>query len=138
SGSTPAAPGRGRPSRSTSGRRCRRTWRTSTAGTPTAGGPPAPPPGGAGGGAPPPPPPPGRLPPPAPPRAGGPPPWAETPPRRPVRDPAGPRTGSRRVMRGGAWNYTGKSCRSAVRNGLSPVNRYKIVGFRVVLLIEGG
>jgi formylglycine-generating enzyme required for sulfatase activity/predicted Ser/Thr protein kinase len=56
----------------------------------------------------------------------------------PLRDPGGPRNGSRRVMRGGAWNYTGKSCRSAVRNGLIPGNRYKIVGFRVVLLVEGG
>jgi formylglycine-generating enzyme required for sulfatase activity/predicted Ser/Thr protein kinase len=56
----------------------------------------------------------------------------------PLRDPVGPRNGLRRVMRGGAWNYTGKSCRSAVRNGLIPGNRYKMVGFRVVLLVEGG
>jgi eukaryotic-like serine/threonine-protein kinase len=51
-------------------------------------------------------------------------------------DPTGTRTGTSRVLRGGSWNYTAKGCRSAVRNGLSPANRYRIVGFRVVLLAD--
>ncbi len=56
----------------------------------------------------------------------------------PLKDPTGSRTGVRRVLRGGSWNYTAKGCRSAVRNGLSPANHYKIVGCRVVLVASLG
>lgn len=38
---------------------------------------------------------------------------------------------SRRVLRGGSWNYWPQSLRSAVRYGVLPVNRGNDVGFRV-------
>ena len=49
-------------------------------------------------------------------------------------DPAGPSTGTYRVLRGGAWNsYPGSgSCRSSGRSGyVVPVNRGSNIGFRV-------
>jgi formylglycine-generating enzyme required for sulfatase activity len=41
----------------------------------------------------------------------------------------------KRVMRGGAWDYVARGCRSAVRCSLAPQNRTAGCGFRVVLLI---
>ena len=38
-----------------------------------------------------------------------------------------------RVLRGGAWDYTARSCRAAVRDGSHPVDRGNYVGFRVCL-----
>ena len=52
----------------------------------------------------------------------------------PTDDPSGPATGSLRVNRGGAWCYTPKSCRSAMRNGSAPEHCSINVGFRVVLV----
>jgi eukaryotic-like serine/threonine-protein kinase len=40
----------------------------------------------------------------------------------------------KRVMRGGAWDYVAKGCRSAVRGSLAPNGRVAGCGFRVVLL----
>jgi formylglycine-generating enzyme required for sulfatase activity len=49
-------------------------------------------------------------------------------------NPAGPRTGSYRVFRGGGWDYYGQYCRSASRDGGSPSSRANILGFRVTLV----
>ena len=47
-------------------------------------------------------------------------------------DPAGPRSGSVRVLRGGAWTNSPVYCRSAMtRDGVVPSGRYPILGFRV-------
>jgi eukaryotic-like serine/threonine-protein kinase len=39
---------------------------------------------------------------------------------------------SKRVMRGGAWDYVARGCRSAVRGSLAPGSRMAGCGFRVV------
>ncbi len=49
-------------------------------------------------------------------------------------NPTGPSSGSRRVNRGGGWNYSASYCRVAYRNYYSPGTRYGNLGFRVVLL----
>ena len=46
-------------------------------------------------------------------------------------DPAGPSTGSSRVLRGGFWNYSSTDCRSSTRNDDVPDYRVNIIGFRV-------
>jgi formylglycine-generating enzyme required for sulfatase activity len=46
-------------------------------------------------------------------------------------DPAGPSTGTRRVMRGGSWNGGSSLCRSSYRSGDGPGYRYVNLGFRV-------
>jgi formylglycine-generating enzyme required for sulfatase activity len=52
----------------------------------------------------------------------------------PSSDPQGPDTGSSRVLRGGSWFFNPRRCRSADRDGLPPVCRSNLSGFRVVLL----
>lgn len=47
------------------------------------------------------------------------------------KDPAGPRSGRYRVMRGGGWNDFGKHLRSAYRAATPPALRLYNVGFRV-------
>ena len=42
-----------------------------------------------------------------------------------------------RLLRGGSWDYTPRSCRSAYRNHFQPGNAYYGVGFRVVCLPQG-
>jgi formylglycine-generating enzyme required for sulfatase activity len=55
----------------------------------------------------------------------------------PRKDPTGPATGTRRVVRGGSWDYRGKACRSAER-GLGPADaRVDRHGFRVVCVPRG-
>jgi formylglycine-generating enzyme required for sulfatase activity len=49
-----------------------------------------------------------------------------------VTDPTGPSTGSYRVSRGGSWGSRAPVCRSADRFYDSPVNRYGILGFRLL------
>ncbi len=44
----------------------------------------------------------------------------------------------KRVMRGGAWDYVAKACRSTVRCSLDPRMRIAGCGFRVILLTESG
>jgi formylglycine-generating enzyme required for sulfatase activity len=51
-----------------------------------------------------------------------------------ARDPTGPSSGSRRVLRGGSWNYNSSYCRSASRFRCVPFDRYDFFGLRVVLL----
>jgi len=46
-------------------------------------------------------------------------------------DPSGPRNGSGHVLRGGAWSYPAKFCRSANRYNLVRGFRYISLGFRV-------
>lgn len=47
------------------------------------------------------------------------------------RDPMGPEAGSKRVIRGGAWNYDAEYARVADRFGNEPGDRDKNVGFRL-------
>jgi sulfatase modifying factor 1 len=50
----------------------------------------------------------------------------------PERDPRGPSDGVEKVVRGGAWSHSAKSCRSARRWKMSPTIWYDIIGFRCV------
>ncbi|GDY04441.1 hypothetical protein LBMAG50_05820 [Phycisphaerae bacterium] len=46
-------------------------------------------------------------------------------------DPAGPSSGSYRVLRGGRWDVGSGDCRSSDRYGSGPDARYSVIGFRV-------
>jgi len=59
--------------------------------------------------------------------------WYGTYPIGSVTDPAGPTSGSLRVIRGGNWNNGANGCRSARRINDNPAGRNSRVGFRVVL-----
>ena len=59
-------------------------------------------------------------------------------PRNLVIDPAGPRTGTSRVVRGGSWDSRPRYCRSAFRYGIDPVIRHRLIGFRVVCSVRPG
>ncbi|GHU57772.1 hypothetical protein FACS189411_12060 [Bacteroidia bacterium] len=48
-------------------------------------------------------------------------------------NPTGPSTGSRRVLRGGGWDYGAEYCRVSDRGSNAPGNRYDDFGFRLVL-----
>ncbi len=58
--------------------------------------------------------------------------WHGEYPSGSVTDPAGPRTGSYRVNRGGSWSYGARIVRSAFRNFHSPGSRSSLIGFRLV------
>ena len=47
-------------------------------------------------------------------------------------DPAGPVTGSRRVVRGGGWHYYASSCTVSNRDNIIPLFLYNYGGFRLV------
>ncbi|MBP85714.1 MAG: hypothetical protein CMJ64_03200 [Planctomycetaceae bacterium] len=49
----------------------------------------------------------------------------------PSRDPAGPASGSDRVIRGGSWSYASQCCRAADRSVYSPSSLFSYLGFRV-------
>jgi len=51
-----------------------------------------------------------------------------------VENPAGPETGSDRVLRGGSWYGFGQYCRSAYRSCNSPDYRNRSIGFRLVFV----
>ena len=59
--------------------------------------------------------------------------WYSEYPSDSVTDPAGPSSGSRRVLRGGSWYYCACECRSAHRIITVPANRFDCGGFRVAL-----
>jgi formylglycine-generating enzyme required for sulfatase activity len=59
--------------------------------------------------------------------------WHGAYPRSSVIDPLGPSNGSRRVLRGGSWNYASIALRSVSRSGNVPSNRRGDIGFRVAL-----
>lgn len=50
-------------------------------------------------------------------------------------DPTGPKAGSSRVLRGGAWCYYGSFCRSACRFNYEPTSRLNYIGFRFVVSV---
>jgi len=54
----------------------------------------------------------------------------------PTNNPAGPSSGSSRVIRGGGWDYGAGYCRVAYRYGSSPRGRRISVGFRLALDLE--
>jgi len=62
--------------------------------------------------------------------------WYGDYPAGEVRDPAGPPTGERRVVRGGSFVFTPQVCRSANRDHESPNRRLNSLGFRVVLEVS--
>jgi formylglycine-generating enzyme required for sulfatase activity len=62
--------------------------------------------------------------------------WYGEYPRKDVTDYSGPSSGSRRVRRGGGWDYDAESCRSAIRIYDSPGYRYVNLGFRLALSPE--
>lgn len=52
----------------------------------------------------------------------------------PQTNPHGPATGTNRVVRGGSWDFSAYSCRSAYRGGLYPPSaNHNFTGFRTVL-----
>ena len=52
----------------------------------------------------------------------------------PQANPTGPSSGSRRVLRGGGWNYGARSCRVAIRGSNTPSSRFSYYGFRLILV----
>ncbi len=54
-----------------------------------------------------------------------------------VTDPTGPVKGSRRVLRGGSWDYFARICRSAYRRRITPALRSRFNGFRLVCRLPG-
>jgi formylglycine-generating enzyme required for sulfatase activity len=54
--------------------------------------------------------------------------------KSPRTDPPGPAEGSERVFRGGCWDSSGSSCRSAYRFRYTPGYRSHILGFRAALV----
>jgi formylglycine-generating enzyme required for sulfatase activity len=61
--------------------------------------------------------------------------YAEKYPLERQTDPVGPKSGSRRVIRGGSWSYYVSPCRSALRDWLRPAVRSESLGFRLVRII---
>ena len=51
-----------------------------------------------------------------------------------ARDPKGPTSGTARVLRGGSWRDGPRGCRAAYRLRFTPVVRFIVIGFRVMLL----
>ena len=63
--------------------------------------------------------------------------WHGDDPSGAVTDPAGPASGSFRVIRGGSWYDSAEDCRSAYRSARSPSIPYDYWGFRVCLSPSG-
>jgi len=62
--------------------------------------------------------------------------WYEDYPADSLGNPTGPAVGSRRVLRGGAWNSDAFFCRSAFREALAPDQADNATGFRIVRRAE--
>jgi len=58
--------------------------------------------------------------------------------KSPTNDPQGPKSGDRRVRRGGAWNSFPLWLRASFRNYNTPVSRCVNLGFRVVRNLSQG
>jgi len=58
--------------------------------------------------------------------------WSGAYPAGSVTDPAGPESGSFRVLCGGGWCHDARRLRSAYRGGSYPHSRRSVIGFRVV------
>jgi formylglycine-generating enzyme required for sulfatase activity len=54
----------------------------------------------------------------------------------PTDDPAGPGTGSLRVLRGGCWQNGASGCRPSCRCRIDPGNRYGYQGFRLAMTVS--
>ena len=54
----------------------------------------------------------------------------------PVKDPAGPTTGSDRVFRGGSWDGRAENCRAANRSSDDPSIQYSDTGLRIIMVQE--
>ncbi len=61
--------------------------------------------------------------------------WYGKYPSHSVKDPVGPSSGEKKVLRGGAWNGYASNCRSANRIGYKPEERYGNFGFRLALTV---
>jgi formylglycine-generating enzyme required for sulfatase activity len=57
--------------------------------------------------------------------------------KSPQKDPPGPASGSRRVLRGGSFTTPGAHCRSAQRPSSTPSERGRFRGFRVAGVLPG-
>ena len=62
--------------------------------------------------------------------------WYGDYPSGAVTDPTGPHRGSRRIYRGGGWNFIAGSCRSASRDGDSADFWSGFLGFRIVSCLD--
>ena len=62
--------------------------------------------------------------------------WYDTYPSVSVVDPIGASTGSRRVIRGGGWDYLAVDCRSAYRDRSDPSIRFIHIGLRISLVSQ--
>jgi len=62
--------------------------------------------------------------------------WYAPYPKGETKDPTGPASGEKRVMRGGCWINFPAVCRSANRGGIKPVSWNFHVGFRIVQNLE--
>ena len=60
--------------------------------------------------------------------------WFASYASEPGTDPTGPSSGTYRVQRGGAWNWSGTNCRSACRRYYDPTLQNGMDGLRLVLL----
>jgi len=59
--------------------------------------------------------------------------WFGTYPREATVNPRGPYEGESRVVRGGAWDFSAKYCRSAARHAYSPKYANMNLGFRIAM-----
>jgi formylglycine-generating enzyme required for sulfatase activity len=57
--------------------------------------------------------------------------WHGEYPGGPTRDPLGPASGVNRVIRGGSWRHVARYCRSAIRDRLTPDDRFYNLGLRL-------
>ena len=55
--------------------------------------------------------------------------------KSPKANPQGPESGQKKVIRGGAWDYSARHVRAADRDGIEPTKRSNNGGFRLVLPI---
>jgi formylglycine-generating enzyme required for sulfatase activity len=59
--------------------------------------------------------------------------WVYKYPTEAVTDPTGNADGEKRIVRGGSWENYARECRSAYYNIVKPSERYRFLGFRIVV-----